>query len=98
MTNREIGLGLTRLREARDLTLADLAATADLSPGQVSRLENGRQGLRSSTLVRIARALGVPPFRLLMTDDEWEPYGAGQALRDGARRDLAEFERPETEG
>ena len=48
-----------------------LAAKVGISQAQVSRLENGQQGFRSGTLVKLAKALKVSPFRLLMTDVEW---------------------------
>ena len=81
ITASEIGLRVTRVREVKRLTTADLARRVGISQAQVSRLENGRQGFRSSTLAKIAGALGVPPFFLFMTDDEWETYQAGLAAR-----------------
>ncbi len=81
MTNRDIGLRLTRLREARDLTTVSLGHKVGLSQAQISRLENGKQSFRSATLIRIAGALGVPLFYLLMSDDEWATYVAGLAAR-----------------
>ncbi len=53
------------------MTQRTLARKAGGSQAQLTRLENGQQGFRSSTLVKIAKALKVPPFRLLMTDKEW---------------------------
>lgn len=50
-------LGLRELRQALGQTQEDLAARADMTQGEVSRLE--RQGdLRLSTLSRYAEALG----------------------------------------
>ena len=45
-----------------------------MSQAQISRLENGQQGFRSGALVKIAKALKVPPFRLFMTDKEWQKW------------------------
>jgi len=79
MSNRDIGLRLTRLREARGLTTVTLGRKVDLSQAQISRLENGKQGFRSSTLARLSDALGVPGFYFLMNDGQWETYQAGLA-------------------
>jgi transcriptional regulator with XRE-family HTH domain len=56
---REIGNRLQNLREARGLTLAQLAEMVGLSQAQVSRLETGKQGFRSATLRRFADILRV---------------------------------------
>ncbi len=66
-----IGARVKALRQERGLTGARLAEKVGICGAQISRLENGRQGFRSGTLVRIAKALKVPPFRLFMTDREW---------------------------
>ena len=81
MTSRDIGFRMTRVREGRGLTTISLARRVGVSQAQISRLENGEQGFRSSTLVKIAEALGIPPFCLFMTDDEWETYQAGLEAR-----------------
>ncbi len=66
-----IGARVKALREVGGLTASRLALKVGISQAQISRLENGRQGFRSGTLVKIAKALKVPPFRLFMTDVEW---------------------------
>ena len=53
---------------------AALGKKVGISQAQVSRLENGQQGFRSGTLVKLARALKVPPFRLFMTEKEWRKW------------------------
>ncbi len=88
MTSRDIGLRMTRLRDLRKLTTAALAHKVGMSQAQISRLENGRQGFRSATLIRMAGALGAPPFYLYMKDDEWETYQMGLAARGKERLDL----------
>ena len=66
-----IGARVRAIRKELGLTTTTLAKKVRISQAQISRLENGRQGFRSGTLVRIANALKVPPFRLFMTDREW---------------------------
>jgi transcriptional regulator with XRE-family HTH domain len=68
---KDIGATVRAIRTELGMTTIKLAAKVGISQAQVSRLENGQQGFRSRTLVKIAKALKVPPFRLLMTDAEW---------------------------
>ena len=70
MNNRSIGLKITRLREAQGLTTSQLAERVGISQAQISRLENGKQGFRTSTLGRIATALSVKPSFLVQEDGE----------------------------
>ncbi len=88
MTSCDIGLRVTRLREARKLSTVKLGQKVGISQAQISRLENGKQGFRSSTLMKIAESLGAPPFYFLMDDGEWETYQAGLAARGLPRADL----------
>ena len=88
MTSRDIGLRVTRVREAKKLSTVNLAKRVGISQAQISRLENGKQGFRSSTLKRIADALAIPAFYLFMTDDEWDTYQAGLQARGRPRIDV----------
>jgi transcriptional regulator with XRE-family HTH domain len=54
-----MGRRLKRLREAKGLTQAELAAAADLSRGYLIRLEAGQQDPTLGTLERLAKALKV---------------------------------------
>jgi transcriptional regulator with XRE-family HTH domain len=63
---REVGRRIRALRKAKGLTMREVAGLAGISQGQLSRLENGKQGLRSGTLARIAEALGVEPYVLYL--------------------------------
>ncbi len=77
MTNRDIGARVSALRQERRMTTTDLARRVGISQAQISRLENGLQGFRSTTLFRIAKALGKPPFYFMMNDRQWEAYEQG---------------------
>lgn len=57
----QVGLRIRELREARGLTLDQLAGETRLTKGQLSRIENGKVSSPVSTLTRIAAALGVGP-------------------------------------
>ena len=56
---------LKTLRRRRGLTQEALAARASLSRTYLARLETARQDPTLSTLVKLAKALGVPVSRLL---------------------------------
>ena len=74
MKAKEIGSTVKKLRSELGMTTTALAKKVGISQAQISRLENGQQGFRSGTLVKIAKVLRVPPFRLFMTDDEWKKW------------------------
>jgi len=90
---RQLGTVARRVRESQDLTLTDVAATAGISAGMLSRLETGHVTPSLETLVALADALGVRPA-LLLQDIGGEQQGAqrvpaGQGLevvRRGTRR------------
>ena len=74
MKAKDIGTTVKQLRTELGMTTTDLAKKVRISQAQISRLENGQQGFRSGTLVKIAKALKVPPFRMFMTDKEWAKW------------------------
>ena len=76
LTQQDIGLTVRERRHELDMTTTKLADKVEISQAQISRLENGQQGFRSGTLVKIAKALKIPPFRLFMTNREWAKYSA----------------------
>jgi transcriptional regulator with XRE-family HTH domain len=61
-----LGENVARIRKARNLSQEELAAAAGVAVDTVARLERGeRQTTRTSTLNKLARALGVEPSTLL---------------------------------
>jgi len=101
MTEKQIGLRVHRLRESQGLTSTELAKRVGLSQAQISRLENGKQGFRSSTLARIAEALGVKPVYFYLDENQTDaslaredvmaysaPGDLGKALQSPEFRDL----------
>ena len=74
MKQKDIGATVRTIRTELGMTTTDLAKKVGISQAQISRLENGQQGFRSGTLVKIAKVLKVPPFRLFMTDREWAKW------------------------
>jgi len=71
MDSKTIGLKVRELRSRKGLTTVTLAKKVRLSQAQVSRLENGLQGFRSATLIKLARALGVDPATLIVSGKEY---------------------------
>lgn len=66
MVNGEsVGAHIRAAREARGMSMSELARAARLSPGAVSRIEHGEREPGSGTLAAIARALGVEPGELM---------------------------------
>ena len=78
MTNGDIGTRLKAVRDARRMTTSELARRVGISQAQISRLENGLQGFRSGTLMKIAKALGKPAFYFMMNEKQWGAYERGR--------------------
>ena len=90
---RQLGAVARRVREGQGLTLTDVATTAGISAGMLSRLETGHVTPSLETLVALAGALGVRPALLLQEvggDEEGAqrvPAGQGlEVVRRGTRR------------
>ena len=90
---RQLGAVARRVRESQGLTLTDVATTAGISAGMLSRLETGQVTPSLDTLVALAGALGVRPALLLQdvgTKDagaQRVPAGQGlEVVRRGTRR------------
>jgi transcriptional regulator with XRE-family HTH domain len=61
-----LGARLRQLRREAKLNLKQVAVQVPMSDGNLSRIENGRQGPPSDeTVERLARALGADPTELL---------------------------------
>ena len=57
--DRHLGQRIRDIRLRNKLTIADVAQIAELSPGMISKLENGQATDSLDSLVSIANALGV---------------------------------------
>jgi transcriptional regulator with XRE-family HTH domain len=57
--DRHLGLRIREQRLRNRLTIADVGQMADLSPGMLSKIENGQATASLDALVRIANALGI---------------------------------------
>jgi transcriptional regulator with XRE-family HTH domain len=62
---REIGRRVREVRQDRELTQADLGASADMTRANVQHIEAGLIRIQVHTLIQFASALMVPVARLL---------------------------------
>jgi transcriptional regulator with XRE-family HTH domain len=95
-----IGQEVRRRREELGLTGAELAARSGLSPGAISQIENGKRTPSSTTVMKLARGLGVEvgelypkaPSQLSLDwlSDESIPTVRFEDLPEKARAQLAE--------
>ncbi len=69
MNQKALGQRLKKLRVSKNITTTDLASMVGLSQAQISRLENGKQGFRSRTLMRLCEVLGVTPSHFYADED-----------------------------
>ncbi len=65
-----IGAQIRQHRKKLDITSAELAATAKISPGMVSKIENGQISSSLATLTALAAALNVPIASLFAGYDD----------------------------
>jgi transcriptional regulator with XRE-family HTH domain len=65
-----IGVRIRELRQARKMTVKELAAAAEVSTGLISQVERGLTDPSLETLRRLARALGLPLFDLFSQEEQ----------------------------
>lgn len=66
----EVGRQVKEFRQSLGMTIADLARATSLSPGMLSKLENGQTSPSLATLQALAGALNIPLTALFATYDE----------------------------
>lgn len=76
---QRIGDVIRRHRKALNLTLAELAAGADLSPATLSRVETGNIAASFESLERLCQALGLSLADLFAETEK--PHGSAQLLK-----------------
>lgn len=68
-------MDLRELRESKLLTQADVSRATGLSEGQLSKIENGHNKPRASTIRALAEAMGVEPNVVLRASIESQQVG-----------------------
>jgi transcriptional regulator with XRE-family HTH domain len=62
---QEIGRRIAAFRKKRGMTQEDLAGETELDRSYLSEIENGHKNLSVEVMVRIAKALGIKPAKML---------------------------------
>lgn len=62
---RLFGRQLSKLREEKGLSIAELASRSGLDPKDISAIEAGEKDFHITDIFRLATALGVGPSQLL---------------------------------
>lgn len=65
----EISKNIKRIREAKKLSQKEVISAIDMGAAQYSRIENGKTDPSVSTLVKIAKAMGVSMAELFTEKD-----------------------------
>ncbi len=60
-----LGENLRAVREKQEMTQEQLSERSGVQPGEISRIETGKRDPQISTLLKLARGLGVRPGQLL---------------------------------
>jgi transcriptional regulator with XRE-family HTH domain len=62
---RRFGQLLAVMREERNLSISELASRSGLDPRQLTRIEAGDVNIHFTTILALARGLGITPEELL---------------------------------
>ncbi|WP_426328619.1 helix-turn-helix domain-containing protein [Pedobacter sp. R-06] len=62
---QKFGQNLRTIREKLGLSQDQVVANCDLTKGNLSNIENGNKDFTFTTLLEIAKGLGIPPKELL---------------------------------
>ena len=62
---RRFGQLLTVLRKQRNLSVRELASHSGMDPRQLARIEAGNVNIHFTTILALARGLGITPEELL---------------------------------
>jgi transcriptional regulator with XRE-family HTH domain len=73
------GREIRRRRSTLGLTLEQLAERSDLTPNYIGSVENGRRDPSLSTVLALAKGLGVGPAELLGSRDDLGPLATEAA-------------------
>ncbi len=74
------GKNLEKMLQLRDMTVAELASLAKVTPKQVYNLLNGSHDPRLKSIEKVANALGLATWQLLALDMEALPAQHAEVL------------------
>ena len=70
--SRLIGANIRRYRVQKDVSQENLALESGIHPAYISKLERGEKCPTIDTLYRLARALGIPVYKLIDIDGDMD--------------------------
>lgn len=82
--HKVLARNIKRAREKLDYSQQHLAERAELSPGYIHELEQGKKWPSADTLERLSAALGLEPFMFLLPPDYSHEFDAFDLLTDYA--------------
>jgi transcriptional regulator with XRE-family HTH domain len=68
--NQRFGQHLQDIRKSKELSLREVAEMCSLDNSNISKIEHGKFDIQLSTIIELARGLGVHPKQLLDYDFE----------------------------
>jgi transcriptional regulator with XRE-family HTH domain len=71
---------LKSARERLGYTQMKLAELSNISTSFIGEIENGKKFPSSDSLQRIADALGMKPYQLLLDDEAWAVYDKHESI------------------
>jgi transcriptional regulator with XRE-family HTH domain len=80
--NDLIAANLVYLRERKGMSQLELASSADLSQGFIADIERKNKQPSLESLEKICWALGVPPYRLLLSPSDISQMDSQGILKD----------------
>jgi transcriptional regulator with XRE-family HTH domain len=64
---RKFGAQITAIRQQKKITVGELAIASGLEPAHIGRIEAGEINLLLTTILALAKGLGIEPAKLLET-------------------------------
>lgn len=74
--NMDISKNIKRVREAKGLSQKEVISAIGMGAAQYSRIENGKTDPSVSTLIKIAKALGVSMAELFIEKDALQDFSS----------------------
>lgn len=90
MFKREIGKRIRQIREEKEMTRDQLAASAEITSKFLYELENGKKGLSANTLLKLANALSCSCDYILSGVKSGERKYGSEALNKHLFKDFNE--------
>ena len=67
------GRNMKRLRNSQNLSLRQMATRCNIDYSDIGKIERGNRNIQMSTVLELAKGLGVHPKELFDFEFEWKP-------------------------